>query len=109
MESDLNLESEGFDSEEDRFLFAEAHLGIELEHFMRTNTGRYLKGRCEGVVQAFNGWVLATADPDPKEFRQRHLEARSAQMVMKFLSEAVVQGQHAQLALEERDAEEGSI
>lgn len=104
MVSDAGLE--GFNSEEDRFLFAEAHLGIELENFLRTNVGRYLRGRCEGVVQEFNAWVLGSVDPEREEFRKRHLEARAAQMVMKFISEAVVQGQHAQQALEERDAEE---
>lgn len=104
MESDL--ESAGFDSEEDRILFAEAHLGIELERFLRSNVGQYFKGRCGGVVQEFNSWVLSVADPDSKEFRKRHLEARAAQLAMRFISEAVVNGEHAQKALEERDAEE---
>lgn len=104
MESDTGIE--GFDSDEDRFLFAEAQLGIELENFLRTNVGRYLVGRCQGVVGEFSGWVLGQVDPSAEDFKRRHLQAQAAQMVIGFINEAVVQGNHSQKVLEERDAEE---
>jgi hypothetical protein len=92
-----------FDTPEEKFLFAEAQLGIELSNFLRTNVGRYLQGRCELVINDFSGWVLESVDPSSDEFKKRHLKARSAQMLMSFISEAVANGKHAEGALKEAD------
>jgi len=102
------VESDVIDLEtvSDEFLFAEAQVGIEMENFLRTTPGRYLLGRCRVVVGEFNSWVLKSATPGTDEFIKRHAEARGAQMAMRFISEAVSNGEQAQLALEERDHED---
>lgn len=102
MASDL----EDYTSKEDKFLFAEAQVGYELEKFLSTNVGRYLVGRAEGVIAEFNEWVLAQPSPDTDEFKKRHLDARAMQAMIGFINEAVNNGKHAEKALGERDDQE---
>lgn len=87
---------------ENDYLFAEAKLGIEVDNFLQTDIGRYLKGRAQQEVdEAVN--VFLNCDPE----RSRELimkakaKARAAQQVMTWLTEAYNDGMGAVVQLEE--------
>lgn len=96
-----------FDTQEesDKFLLAEAKLGIDAEDFLRSSVGQYLKARCEGSVRAFTSMALE-ATPDEKALAQAKVEAYGARMAMRFLLEAIVNGRNAEKQMQDRDASE---
>lgn len=105
MESDTN-NTEGFTSENERFLFAAAQIGIEMEEFRRSNVGQYLIGRAQEAVAAFSAYALELPEPDNTEYKRLHMKAVAAQMLVTFIGEAIADGQHAEQSLAELDAED---
>lgn len=105
MVSDTN-HTEGFGSETERFLFAAAHVGIEMDEFRRSNVGRYLIGRAQDQVEAFSAFALEIPEPDNTEYKRLHMKAAAAQMLMTFIGEAIADGKHAEESLAEMDAQD---
>lgn len=95
-------------SEAERYLFAEAQVGIAVEDFLRTDAGRYLKGRAEQDI----GAAIATfLDNDLRRnedvVARAQQKAREARRAFHWMLEAIIEGKQAEHNLAELDTADG--
>lgn len=91
MESEITQTSEAY-------LFAEAALGMDVQAFLKTKTGRYLHGRAKEVVGSYLRAVLDQRTP-PEELEALKQESIAAKTAMDWLAEALQNGQQAEQQL----------
>jgi hypothetical protein len=83
---------------------AEARLGIEAEHFLKTPLGQYLIGRCE-LEERDALETLATADPeDPGAVRAAQFDLRVARQFPRWIRDAIQGGRIAQTTIEAEES-----
>lgn len=90
--------------ESERFLFASFTVGSEVEHFLKTDTGRYLQGMAE---QEIGEAVRAFLDHDLERNRdlvaKAQVKAMRARQSFHWMLEAVEQAKAAEYQLRELD------
>lgn len=102
-----NYEGIEFVDDREREIFARAELGETVLAFLRSDVGRYLHGRCKTMLEQAKEDML-TVDterwfglPGRRRMRKLQRQADIAQTFMKFLGDALVDGQHAAVELKE--------
>ena len=87
---------------ENDYLFAEAKMGVDVETFLSTEVGRYLKGRAQQEVEDATHLFL-TCDPERSHevIKKAKAKAQAAQQVMTWLTEAYSAGMIAIQTLED--------
>jgi len=85
---------------------AEARFGIEVEHFLKTEVGRFLIGRAElDEREALE--ELGLVDPeDPKAIRAVQFKLQVARAVPRWIRDAIQSGRIAQATIEVEDSHE---
>jgi hypothetical protein len=93
------LESLRFSTEEDRFLFAEAKLGIEVDDFWHSDVGKYLRMRSEQVMDGAVKALLSAAPSDQAAIAKAQVDARAMLTLNRFITDAIRNGETSELAL----------
>lgn len=90
-----------FVDQQEREYFAQAQLGEEAIQFLHSNLGRYLHGCAQQEVEALRD-ELEKIDPDRRlsffsrrKLRRLQKEAQAARYFMRWLAEAIQQGNYA--------------
>lgn len=95
-------------SQAERYLFAEAHVGIEVEDFLRTDTGRYLKGRAEQEIgAAIDTFLNHDLRRNADVVARAQQKAREARRAFHWMLEAIIDGKQAEHQLAELDTADG--
>lgn len=85
-------------------LFEEAKLGIEVEDFLRSKTGRYLRGRAVAQYEEAKEGILS-CNPDSffgrRKIKQHQQQAALADMFMKWCADVIAHGREAEAFLDE--------
>lgn len=86
-------------AEQIRFLIAEFDIGSQARQFLSGDLGKLIAGRSEIEVRAATA-ELRTVDPtDVKKIRELQNKADQAERALKWLVEAVVRADQAELAV----------
>ena len=103
----VKYEGVEFVDEREREIFARADLGESVRAFLQSDTGRYLHGRCKIMfeqakedsleVDTERWWGI----PGRRKLRKIQQQAEIARTVMKFLADAIIDGDHATTELNE--------
>ena len=88
-------------NEENNPLFNIAQLGVEMEEFILSKVGRHLIGEAQTLVAVFKDWVMDHPLPESKEFQRRHMQAMAAEMLLRSIGSACIDGKEAVRQLEE--------
>ena len=95
-----------FANERERELFTEARFGETVRSFLVSEVGRYLHGRAVGEVQECQDKCLEL-DPDEPgfeiEFRKLKQKAHHAETFMRYLADALQNGELAAQQLDDED------
>lgn len=102
----VQYEGVEFVDETEREIFARAELGEKVRAFLQSDVGRYLHGRCKTMLEQAKEDML-TVDTErwwgiPGRRRMRKLlqQAEIARTFMKFMADAMIDGDHAAVELE---------
>lgn len=93
-----------FINDTERAYFEEARLGIEVQNFLQSETGRYLHGRAKLALEEVKVKMVELNSSLPtfaEEFNKLQQEASHAQHFMAWCAEAIVNGRNAEQQLEE--------
>lgn len=94
-----------FISEQEREYFAEAHLGEQVRDFLVSPVGRYLHGRAKQIVADGKDKLADLNDPTTPEgvvsWKSIKQEMANAESFMKWLAEAMINGDNAAMQLKE--------
>lgn len=103
----VQYEGVEFVDEAEREIFARAELGEHVRAFLLSNTGRYIHGRCKiQLEQAKEDMLTIDTErwwgiPGRRRMRKLQQQAEIARTIMKFLADAIVDGNHATVELDE--------
>ena len=96
-----------FVDDAEREIFARAELGEQVRSFLLSDVGRYLHGRCKTQLEQAKEDML-TVDterwfglPGRRRMRKLQQQAELARTFMKFLADAIVDGNHAVVELDQ--------
>jgi len=93
-----------FIDDRERILFAEAELGEKTIEFLNTPTGKYLRGCALQEIEALRD-ALEMCNPSSlfgrRKIRRLQERAHAARYVLKWISEAIENGENAYHALKE--------
>lgn len=103
MEEQQKIESLQFNSEEDRFLFMEARLGLEVGEFWESDAGRYLAKRCEQVIAHATAKFAAVDPMDAGAIMKLQVELRAAQMLVTMVTNAIQNGESSELQIKNNE------
>ena len=102
MASELPDALKGFDTASldisERQMLADAQIGIELEHWMKTPEGAYIVGRAREEMALFLDWCLSD-DADPTKFAHQRMKALAAKQVVEWTLDQIRVGQAAEAQL----------
>lgn len=91
-------------SESERILFAQFDVGSEIEDFLRTQQGKYLKGVAEQEIQgAVRTFLHNNPNNQPETVARAWQRAKSAVEAFHWMMEAVQSGRDAEYQLREMD------
>lgn len=99
-----------FINETERQYFAEAVVGEEVRQFLQSSVGRLLHGRAKAEYDECRDKMFSLVDPYTPEGKREYLrlkaEAWAASKFMQWCAEAVLQGNEAEVMLNNsRDGE----
>jgi hypothetical protein len=96
-------------TERERILFAEAKLGLDIEHFLKSDVGRLLRGRAAQEIEEAKEGLL---ECNPNTFfgrrRIRKLQNRAelANMFTTWCAEAIMGGRNAEIQLQDDEGDQ---
>jgi len=95
-------------TERERVLFAEAKLGMDVEHFLKSDVGRLLRGRAAQEIEEAKIELLE-CNPDTffgrRRIKKLQNKAQLANQFMSWCAEAITGGRNAEIQLQD---DEGS-
>ena len=104
MAEDDRLRGVEFVDLQEREYFARAKLGLDVYDFLRSPVGRYLHGCAKQEIETLRD-ELEKSNPDSifgrRKVRRLQTEAKAARMFMRWLAEAIQDGDFASRQLEE--------
>lgn len=90
--------------ESERYLFASFTVGSEIEHFLKTDTGRYLQGMAEQEIgEAVRAFLEHDLDRNKDLVAKAQVKAQRARQSFHWMLEAIDQGKAAEYQLREMD------
>lgn len=100
----MSVENITFEGDHEQMLFAEATLGLEVESFLNSKTGRWLHGRAKLELEEIKSELL-NANPNTffgrRKIKKLQNRAQLAQWFMDWCTEAIVSGRNAEIQLEQ--------
>lgn len=86
-------------------LFNEARLGLEMEDFLTTAVGKYLLHRATQVIEEARNTLESVPYTELEEVRKAQFDAAVSRMAMRWLQEAVTNGNQAVHELQQLESE----
>lgn len=102
--SEQHPEDEVIRSESERFLFAEFRVGEDVEQFLNSDTGRYLKGVAEQEIgDAVRVFLNHDTRRSIDQVAEAHTKALRARQAFHWMLEAVAASRAAEYTLRQLD------
>ena len=102
-EEQEQIENLQFENVEDKALFAEALLGVEVCEFWNSDAGKYLRMRCQMIISS-NTAAMMDVDPfDSEKIVKLQTESKAARLMISMITEAIQNGDSAAKEIEERE------
>lgn len=90
--------------ESERFLLASFAVGEEIDHFLKTDTGRYLQGMAEQEIgEAIRAFLEHDLDRNRDLVGKAQVKAQRAKQSFHWMLEAIEQGRASEHQLRELD------
>lgn len=90
-----------FQNQREQELFAFARMGIKAQELFDSEVGHYLVGRAAQDIDAIKDQILNTAPWRKRRIRQLQNKAEAVKLGIKYLREAINEGQQAEQSLME--------
>ena len=104
---DTYSEHDIIDAESERMLMAEFSVGVDVEDFLRTTTGRLVAGRAaQDIAEAIRTLLDIDLERNKDQAIRAQLKARHARQTMAWLLSAIADAELAEQRLKEMDNEE---
>ena len=101
---ELHPEDAVIRSEAERYLFAEFHIGADLEEFLASKTGQYLKGVAEQEIgEAIRAFLNHDLTRNRDLVAHAQVKAQRSRQSFQWMLEAVLAGRAAEHQLREMD------
>lgn len=94
-----------FLTDEDRVLFAEAELGVDVAEFWNSDAGRYLRARLGEVALVTANKLLDVSPLDGEAIATIQTEGKAARMAVKFINDAITGGTNAENQMDNEEEE----
>ena len=102
-EEALAIENLQFENNEDKALFHEARLGLEVCEFCNSDAGKYLRRRCQAIVGSHTT-ALVEVDPfDSEKIAALQIDFKAARLMISMITDAIQNGENAAREIEERE------
>jgi len=89
--------------EDKQVLMAQVILGDEAEKFMKSDLGRYIKGRIDQDIQELKDKLVEIDPEDINNIRKIQNEIRLRNLVLNYFKELIIEGQQALQILQEEE------
>lgn len=97
------MEDMNFGSDEERTLFYEARLGLDVAEFWDSDAGKYLRRRCAHDVRESLERLLAASPLNAGAIAQEQTNIKAARRLISLINDAIQGGENAELELNQRE------
>lgn len=99
-------EDAAIEAEAERFLYAEYHLGADVEDFINSDVGRFMAGRAtQTIADAVRQLLTCDLGRELHRAQKLQADAKQAKQAFTWMLEAVSNGRAAETRIRQLDAE----